>query len=380
MHTLLQTPALQQKLAITIRDWLLQQGYHGLNLDFENLAEADYLKLGDFTKLLGNTLRGAKLGLSIDLEVGRLKSKAMPAYIAANDFIILMAYDEHDASSAPGPISSLNWQAKVLVDAVKVIPRNKLVLNNDGAGYDWTAGKKEAEPISYQEALLLARDYGPTGRAEQMVRFDSDSLNPRFEYTDSEGVKHKVWFLDGITAFNQWSLGRQSNVRGAALWLLGSEDPTIWSMLDKSVLTKDTGPGALEHISFPYAVEFTGQGEVPSVVAEPNAGARKLTRDEKSGLVTDVEYTRFPTSYVIQRRGYQPKKLALTFDDGPSAEFTPLVLDTLRELKVPGTFFVVGQNAANFPASFAGLGMKGTNWATIVSRTPTSPSSAATAR
>lgn len=349
VHALLQTPALQQKLAITIRDWLLQQGYHGLNLDFENLAEADYGKLGDFTKLLGNTLRAAKLGLSMDLEVGRLKSKAMAAYVAANDFIVLMAYDEHDANATPGPISSLNWQAKVLVDAVKVIPRNKLVLGIGGYGYDWTAGKKEAEPISYQEALLLARDYGPTGQAEQVVRFDGDSLNPRFEYADSTGVKHKVWFLDGITAFNQWSLGRQANVRGAALWLLGSEDPTIWSMLDKSVLMKDAGPGALEHISFPYAVEFTGQGEVLSVIAEPNAGARKLTRDEKSGLVTDVEYTRFPTSYVIQRRGYQPKKLALTFDDGPSEEFTPQVLDTLRDLKVPGTFFVVGQNAANFP-------------------------------
>ncbi|MEP6672099.1 MAG: glycosyltransferase [Chthoniobacter sp.] len=349
VHLLLQTPALQQKLAEGIRDWLLQQGYQGLNLDFEALAEADYVKLGDFAKLLGATLHAAKLGLSMDLEVARLKSKAMPAYVAANDFIILMAYDEHDASAAPGPIASVSWASKTLLEAIKVIPRNKLVLGIGGYGYDWATGRKEADSISYQEALLRARDYGPAGLAEQVVRFDGDSLNPRFEYADEKGVKHKVWFLDGVTAFNQWALGRQANVRGAALWLLGSEDPTIWSVLDKSALTKPAASTALEKISFPYAIEFVGEGEILSVIAEPSTGERKLTLDEKSGLVTDAQYTRFPSCYVIQRRGYQPMKLALTFDDGPSEEFTPPVLDALREQKAPATFFILGQNAATYP-------------------------------
>ncbi|MDR3401512.1 MAG: glycosyltransferase [Chthoniobacter sp.] len=349
VHLLLQTPALQQKLAEGIRDWLTQQGYQGLNLDFESLAEADYLKLGDFLKLLGATLHAAKLGLSMDLEAARLKSKAMPAYVAANDFIILMAYDEHDAGSASGAIASVSWGSKVLLDAIKVIRRDKLVLGIGGYGYDWAAGKKEADSISYQEALLRARDYAPAGQAEQVVRFDGDSLNPRFEYADEKGVKHKVWFLDGVTAFNQWGLGHQANVRGAALWLLGSEDPTIWSVLDKRTITKEATPAALEKISFPYAIEFVGDGEILSVIAEPSDGQRKLTVDQKSGLVTDVQYTRFPSCYVIQRRGYQPMKLALTFDDGPSEEFTPPILDALRDQKVPATFFVIGQNVANYP-------------------------------
>ena len=349
VHRLLGSPALEQKLAAAIRDWLKEQGYQGLNLDFENLADADYLKLGDFAKLLGSTLHPAGLGLSMDIEAGRLKSKAMPAYVAANDFLILMAYDEHDDSSAAGPIASVGWSTKLLVDALKVIRANKLVLGIGGYGYDWTTGRKQAESISYQQALLLARDYGPKGQAEQVVRFDGDSLNPRFEYDDGKGGKHKVWFLDGVTAANQWSLGRQAALRGAALWVLGDEDPTVWSVLDKTALTQPTPPDSLEKISFPYQIEFVGEGEILSVVAEPSEGERKLTFDKKSGLCTNVEYTRFPSCYVIQRRGYQPKKLALTFDDGPSAEFTPPILDTLRQQGVPATFFVIGQNAANFP-------------------------------
>lgn len=41
--------------------------------------------------------------------------------------------------------------------------------------------------------------------------------------------------------------------------------------------------------------------------------------------------------------------LALTFDDGPHAEYTPAVLDELQRLDVRATFFVVGQQAARHP-------------------------------
>ncbi len=346
---LLQSPARQQKLAETIREWLTQQGYQGINLDFEALSEADYAKFGDFLKVLGNTLHPAGLGVSMDLEVNRLKSKATKSYVAPNDFVILMAYDEHDETSAPGPIASVSWAEKALVDAIKVIPADKLVLGIGGYGYDWTIGKKEAESISYEQALLLARDYGPRGNPEPMVRFDGDSLNPRIDFTDEHGAQHKVWFLDGVTAFNQWSLARQADVRGAALWVLGCEDPTVWSLLDRNAGDRKLSPANLEKISFPYAIEFVGDGELLSIAAEPTTGDRKVTYDAKNSLCTNSEYVQFPSCYVIQRKGYQSKKLALTFDDGPSEEFTPQILAALREQNVPATFFVIGQNAANFP-------------------------------
>jgi peptidoglycan/xylan/chitin deacetylase (PgdA/CDA1 family) len=39
----------------------------------------------------------------------------------------------------------------------------------------------------------------------------------------------------------------------------------------------------------------------------------------------------------------------LTFDDGPNATFTPLILDTLKERKVKATFFVLGEMAKARP-------------------------------
>lgn len=37
-------------------------------------------------------------------------------------------------------------------------------------------------------------------------------------------------------------------------------------------------------------------------------------------------------------------KVALTFDDGPNADFTPVLLDGLKERNVKATFFLIGQN------------------------------------
>jgi peptidoglycan/xylan/chitin deacetylase (PgdA/CDA1 family) len=45
----------------------------------------------------------------------------------------------------------------------------------------------------------------------------------------------------------------------------------------------------------------------------------------------------------------RPKLIALTFDDGPYPVTTPLLLDELRDLHVPGTFFLIGRDAQQWP-------------------------------
>ncbi|HEX3466861.1 MAG TPA: polysaccharide deacetylase family protein [Candidatus Elarobacter sp.] len=45
----------------------------------------------------------------------------------------------------------------------------------------------------------------------------------------------------------------------------------------------------------------------------------------------------------------RPKLVALTFDDGPYPVTTPLLLQRLRDLRVPATFFLIGRDAEQFP-------------------------------
>jgi peptidoglycan/xylan/chitin deacetylase (PgdA/CDA1 family) len=45
----------------------------------------------------------------------------------------------------------------------------------------------------------------------------------------------------------------------------------------------------------------------------------------------------------------RPRLVALTFDDGPYPVTTPLLLQTLRDLNVRATFFLIGRDAQQFP-------------------------------
>jgi peptidoglycan/xylan/chitin deacetylase (PgdA/CDA1 family) len=45
----------------------------------------------------------------------------------------------------------------------------------------------------------------------------------------------------------------------------------------------------------------------------------------------------------------EKKKVALTFDDGPDSEYTPMLLDGLAERNVKATFFVIGKQAEAQP-------------------------------
>ena len=46
---------------------------------------------------------------------------------------------------------------------------------------------------------------------------------------------------------------------------------------------------------------------------------------------------------------YNKAEVALTFDDGPDLEFTPKILDKLKQHNVKATFFLLGENAEKFP-------------------------------
>jgi peptidoglycan/xylan/chitin deacetylase (PgdA/CDA1 family) len=56
---------------------------------------------------------------------------------------------------------------------------------------------------------------------------------------------------------------------------------------------------------------------------------------------------RIHSSFFIKahcRGGLAEKKIAITFDDGPHAEFSARILDLLKENNIPATFFMIGKN------------------------------------
>jgi len=348
VSVLLRSPATRTALIKNIVRFLTVNRFQGINLDFEDLDEYGERHLPGFLKELGDALHQSNLELSLDVQVSA-DELDMSACAAACDYLVLMAYDYSSEDGKAGPIAPLNWSVQQVNRFLKRAPANKVVLGIGSYAYDWKNGKAGATSLSYEEAISQADGYLDE-KPEDAIDFDPDSLNMHYNYVDDEDKsRHEVWILDAVSAYNQWQSVRSKNLRGVGLWSLGSEDPSIWKFLDDDFLTGTPKPNNLNTIDFPRSIDFTGKGELLSVQKRPQEGKRTIEVDPDSQLIIDQEYTKYPFSYVIQKSGYQPKKLVLTFDDGPDPRYTPKVLDELKRLGLPGTFFVVGQNCERYP-------------------------------
>ena len=328
------------RLVAALTEFVSTNKFAGVCIDFEEVPP---------------TAQGALLQLMQKLHAafaqrGLLVAQAVPfdnsdwnyqALGQANDYLMLMAYDQHWAEGEPGPIAAQDWFERGLQLRLSELDPAHTIVCVGAYGYDWSNRANEATELTFQEAMLSARD------SEASIRYDTASNNPTFTYDEDDGSEHQVWFLDAVTIHNQMRSASVYGPAGFALWRLGSEDPSVWSALgSQRQLQSTTG---LQQIQYGYDVDFEGSGEILQVVAEPHDGSREITVDNSTGLISSEKYTNIPSSYVVKRDGDVSGLVALTFDDGPDPTWTPRILDILKQENVHASFFIIGQNGQSNP-------------------------------
>jgi cellulose synthase/poly-beta-1,6-N-acetylglucosamine synthase-like glycosyltransferase/peptidoglycan/xylan/chitin deacetylase (PgdA/CDA1 family)/spore germination protein YaaH len=342
IHKLLVSDAAQAKLAQGIVAYLKKHKFKGLNLDIEGAADADRDLMSGFVYSLADALHANRLLLSMDVPLEE-QAYDLAALGDACDFIVPMLYDQHDATGTAGPIAGQDWFEAKAKEIYTLVPPNKVVLGLGSYGYDWRNGQPTAHSMTYEEAVVTARD------EEAKIAFDENSLNPHYAYTDDRGAPHSVWFLDAVTMYNNLRSQREAKPLGAALWVLGSEDPSVWSFFRRDKLATNTDSRGLRAISFEEEVDTEGLGEILSIASQPADGYRDISTDP-TGYIRTERYVKYPSPYLIRLRGGdQRKSIALTFDDGPDPRWTPKILDILQHYHVPATFFVQGAQAEQHP-------------------------------
>lgn len=229
IHELLITPALREKMVISIEDILASRGFAGVNIDFEFVPPPDRAALNAFMERLYRRLSPRfKVTISVPPEV---EDNPQHPFSGAFDYgtlaifsdeLFILAYDEH--FSVPGPVSSIGFVRQVLNYAVTRVPRYKIKLGMAAYGYDWVAAGGMPRTLSYDEAITLARRHGA------VITYDEQAQESTFSYT-TNGVQHIVWFEDArsfsakLVAVNEYDLG------GIAVWRLGQEDQRVWSII-----------------------------------------------------------------------------------------------------------------------------------------------------
>lgn len=350
LSRLLKDKPSRQRLIENLVAWCSEHQFQGINFDFEEIRDTDYPLYEQFLTEAAAAFKARQLEISIDVQTS-VDPEWLRRWSKPVDYVVAMIYDEHDEYGKEGPIASLNWVKAELSKVLNAVPSDKVVMGIGAYAYDWKDGASSGTSMTYQEAMATAQGYRDGEKPEDVVELDPESLNNRYEYEDDDGTNHTVWFLDSVTAFNQWQLGKHEGIRGAAVWAMGSEDPDLWTFLNKDDLYDDPDPQKLSVVAFPFEVSYTGKGEILKVESRPQQGRRELsiTKQKDIVLIDDSVYQSYATPYVIKKSGYQPKKLVLTFDDGPDPNYTPKILDILKQEGVPATFFVVGANAEGHP-------------------------------
>lgn len=175
----------RRTLIDALASFVQENRFAGVCVDFEEVSDAAQPDLLVFVKELHDRC----------LQSGLLVIQSVPfvdpawnysAYAAATDYLVLMAYDQHWARSDAGPVAAQDWFEQNLLARMKDLNPSKTIVALGNYGYDWSDARQEAKELTFQEALVTARE------SEAKPSFDRASRTLSFEYDEDDGSHHTV--------------------------------------------------------------------------------------------------------------------------------------------------------------------------------------------
>lgn len=135
-----------------------------------------------------------------------------------------------------------------------------------------------------------------------------------------------AWKASDANRIVKQDLDNKQNV-ALTLSLNNLGEPDKPDKMNSDLDVSNSQPGVLPNTCQPVVSPTPGEGVVLTVSQAPPVHREEILRS-------------VPTA---------GKKVAITFDDGPSSRYTMEYLRVLRENQVPATFFLVGRNAQKYP-------------------------------
>ncbi len=249
LHKLFTTPMAQKAFVDSLLGECKRNGYGGFQIDFENVPWTDRDQLSSLVAETAAALHKEGLQLTIATVPNAPGTPGKSGYshwLYANwrgaydlkalaqsvDLICLMTYDQNTRWTQPGPVAGYQWTVQQLEYALQLVPKEKLSLGIPVYGYHWFAGdpgKDEkpnptAEYIGQQEVDQYLAAYHPHLEWDSYDRtawfyFYKDDNREWVFYTDKRGFEERL------------NLARDHNLNGFCSWVLGTEDPAIWTVL-----------------------------------------------------------------------------------------------------------------------------------------------------
>lgn len=220
LHQLLSVPANRANFIDGMREILKVTPAEGINLDLEMMKAEDR---EGYTALC-RELRAAFPDKMITAAV-MAKTSDSQSWVKSFDYwaigqildrVMIMAYDEHYSTGAPGPVASYNWVKDVVAYATSVIPANKLMLGLPAYGYTWAEGSR-GKALDQTGLNRLQANGIPVQNG-----FSQESYSPYMTYSEN-GISYTAWYEDYKSLNEKWNLALNNQLSGVFFWRMGGE-------------------------------------------------------------------------------------------------------------------------------------------------------------
>ncbi len=231
--TILNSYTKRQQLIQSIVEKCAQYDIDGINVDFENMYEADKDKYSRF--IIELTPRMEEMGIVTSVDVTAPDgdpnwSLCFDRHVLGDvaDYLIFMGYDQYGTSSSkPGTTAGLNWvetSLKKIIDYDEV-DTDKIILGMPLYTRQWTVAQdgtiKDRSTVSMMNIKI------PNNVEKQW----DDTLKQYYiEYASGKNTI-KMWIEDGTSIKEKVSLVTKYNLGGAACWKKDMETSNIWSII-----------------------------------------------------------------------------------------------------------------------------------------------------
>ena len=204
----------------------LAESFDGVQIDFESVSADDAgFFFGFLAELKGRLPPGKTLSVAVPARTEPISDAYTYSRIASiADRIVIMAYDEHWSTSAPGPVASLPWCSKVVDYAKSTVDIGKIVMGLPLYGRAWQ-DKRLAKALRFKNVQdIIAEKNGTSSYASERGAY--------FEY--SENVVVKVFYDDDRSIMEKLQLYKAKNIDSVSFWRIGQGPPGLWSSIENA--------------------------------------------------------------------------------------------------------------------------------------------------
>jgi spore germination protein YaaH len=301
----------REQLSSEIAAFIETNNIDGINVDIENVTDADRDAYTDLVRLLREKIPAHK-EVSVAVAAnpngwtkgwhGSYDYAALAKYA---DYLMIMSYDESYPGGTQGPIASLEWVEKGIQYALNVgVPSNKVVVGLPFFGRYWIDGKsyggygismKSVEAIVQKyngEIIYDEKTQSPYAivtitSQDEPYKLGSRTLGPgtyRFYYENDQSIQKKVDLVHkyDLKGTGSWSLGQETaeiwNEFG--IWLAGHQDEKVIAAVSSTGLKDIQNHWAQQEIE-----KIKERGWMIGVSNDKFAPEEKLTRAQAAVLL-----------------------------------------------------------------------------------------------